>query len=206
MQVSGFTDIGLLTPLLRLYPLPVRQTSTLPAASFRFRLATDTLAVQLTLPLAGRVEDFHLQVIFPATTAGKTAPVTALRAMPGAPTKKPRSSVAFFTSIEPRLSIRTRDDGEVGCETVSLLARSSWLFHGRRTSGKNGRKPTASARVGAKRRLMDNLGLTLAAEGAADIPQTPKPSRGGLWFKGSLAMTYFHVGIHTIIGAKSFHC
>ncbi len=60
--------------------------------------------------------------------------------------------------IEPRLSIRTRDDGEVGCETVSLLARSPWLFHGRRTSGKNGRKPAASATVGAKRRLMDNLG------------------------------------------------
>ena len=77
--------MGLLTPLRRLYPLPVRQASTLPAASFRFRLATDTLAVQLTLPLAGCVEDFHLQVIPPATTAGKIAPVTALRAMPGAP-------------------------------------------------------------------------------------------------------------------------
>jgi len=81
--------MGLLTPLRRLYPLPVRQTSTLPAASFRFRLATDTLAVRLTLPLAGCVEDFHLQVIFPATTAGPTAPVTALRAMPGAPKKTP---------------------------------------------------------------------------------------------------------------------
>ena len=41
------------------YPLPVRQASTLPSASFRFAVAHDTLAVQLTLPLAGRVEDFH---------------------------------------------------------------------------------------------------------------------------------------------------
>ena len=89
VQVSGFTDMGLLTPLRRLYPLPVRQASTLPAASFRFRLATDTLAVRLTLPLAGRVKDFHLQVIPPATTAEQTAPVTALRAMPGAPKEKP---------------------------------------------------------------------------------------------------------------------
>ena len=88
VQVSGFTDMGLLTPLRRLYPLPVRQASTLPAASFRFRLATDTLAVRLTLPLAGRVKDFHLQVIPPATTAEQTAPVTALRAMPGAPSKR----------------------------------------------------------------------------------------------------------------------
>ncbi len=39
--------MGLLTPPHRLYPLPVRQASNLPAASFRFRLATDTLAVQL---------------------------------------------------------------------------------------------------------------------------------------------------------------
>src|SRR5271167_4167115 len=57
--------IGLLTPLRRLYPLPVRQASALPTASFRFRLATDTLAVRLTLPLAGRVEDFHLPVSAP---------------------------------------------------------------------------------------------------------------------------------------------
>jgi hypothetical protein len=42
------------------YPLPVRQASALPSASFRFAVARDTLAVRLTLPLAGRVEDFHL--------------------------------------------------------------------------------------------------------------------------------------------------
>ena len=46
-----------------LYAVPVRQASALPAASFRFRLATDTLAVRLTVPLAGPVEDFHLQII-----------------------------------------------------------------------------------------------------------------------------------------------
>ena len=65
VQVLGFAYIGLLTPLRRLYPLPVRQASALPTASSRFRLATDTLAVQLTLPLAGCVEDFHLQVSAP---------------------------------------------------------------------------------------------------------------------------------------------
>ena len=70
------------------YPLPVRQASTLLSASFRFHHAMDTLAVQLTLPLAGCVEDLHLQVILPATTAVPTAPVTALRAMPGAPKRK----------------------------------------------------------------------------------------------------------------------
>src|SRR5713226_952696 len=65
VQESGFASIGLLTPPCRLYPLPVRQASALPTASSRFHLAMDTLAVQLTLPLAGCVEDFHLQVSAP---------------------------------------------------------------------------------------------------------------------------------------------
>ncbi|WP_212632991.1 hypothetical protein, partial [Pseudomonas borbori] len=69
VQVSGFEDTGLLTPLRRLYPLPVRQANILPSASFRFAVTHDTLAVQLTLPLAGCVEDFHLQVTSVATTA-----------------------------------------------------------------------------------------------------------------------------------------
>lgn len=47
------------------YLLPVRQASVLPSASSRFAVARDTLAVQLTLPLIGRVEDLHLQVSAP---------------------------------------------------------------------------------------------------------------------------------------------
>src|SRR5262249_6251190 len=73
VQESGFASIGLLTPLLRLYPLPVRQASVLPSASFRFRLAADTLAVRLTLPLAGCVEDFHLRVSAPCRAHQKEA-------------------------------------------------------------------------------------------------------------------------------------
>ena len=65
VQVQGFASIGPLTPPCRLYPLPVRQASALPTASSRFRLATDTLAVQLTLPLAGCVGDSHPQVSEP---------------------------------------------------------------------------------------------------------------------------------------------
>jgi hypothetical protein len=37
----------------------------LPAASFRFAVAHDTLAVRLAFPLAGYAEDFHLQVNAP---------------------------------------------------------------------------------------------------------------------------------------------
>jgi hypothetical protein len=36
-----------------LYPLAVRQASVLPSVSFRFAVTHDTLAFQLTLPLAG---------------------------------------------------------------------------------------------------------------------------------------------------------
>jgi hypothetical protein len=41
------------------YAVSVRRASGLPAASFRFGLATDTLAVRLTVPPAGPVGDFH---------------------------------------------------------------------------------------------------------------------------------------------------
>src|SRR5260370_13074695 len=75
VQVPGFASIGLLPPLRRLYPLPVRQTSALPSASSRFRLATDTLAVRLTLPLAGCVEDLHLQVSAPCRAHQVKSPI-----------------------------------------------------------------------------------------------------------------------------------
>src|ERR1017187_7942449 len=83
VQELGFASMGLLTPPCRLYPLPVRQASVLPTASSRFRLATDTFAVRLTLPLAGCVEDFHLQVSAPCRAhqekgVRKTAPLILL--------------------------------------------------------------------------------------------------------------------------------
>src|SRR5205807_4515787 len=76
VQELGFASIGLLTPLRRLYPLPIRQASVLPSASSGFRLAVDLLAVRLTLPLAGRVEDFHLQVSAPCRAHQKKGPLT----------------------------------------------------------------------------------------------------------------------------------
>ncbi len=44
------------------YAIPVRRASDLPAASFRFHLAMDTLAVQLAVPPIGPAKDLHLQV------------------------------------------------------------------------------------------------------------------------------------------------
>ncbi len=57
-----------------LYALPVRWASALPAASFRFHLAMDTLADQLTIPPVGFVGDFHSQVSAPCRAHnGKSA-------------------------------------------------------------------------------------------------------------------------------------
>ena len=47
------------------YEVSVRRTSALPAASFRFHLAMDTLAVRLTIPPVGLVGDFHPRVSAP---------------------------------------------------------------------------------------------------------------------------------------------
>src|SRR6266480_389149 len=47
------------------YAISVRRASALPAASFRFHLTMDTLAVRLTIPPVGFVGDFHSLVSAP---------------------------------------------------------------------------------------------------------------------------------------------
>ncbi|MHB8483825.1 MAG: hypothetical protein ACYDBV_14025 [Nitrospiria bacterium] len=54
-----------LSSRVALYAVSVRQASVLPAASFRFHLAVDTLADRLTIPPVGFVGDFHSQVSAP---------------------------------------------------------------------------------------------------------------------------------------------
>ena len=49
VQLLDFEDIGLLVRHGRLYAIPVRRASVLPAASFRAHLATATLPVRLTI-------------------------------------------------------------------------------------------------------------------------------------------------------------
>ena len=80
VQVSDFEDIRRLIQLARLYAVPVRRASASPAASFRFHLAVDTLAVRLTIPPVGLVEDFHLQVSAPCR-----AHVPKKKGLPGSP-------------------------------------------------------------------------------------------------------------------------
>ena len=42
------------------YVISVRQTKSLPSASFRFHLTMDTLAFDYVLPTTGCTKDFHL--------------------------------------------------------------------------------------------------------------------------------------------------
>jgi hypothetical protein len=67
-----------LSSLAASYAISVRQASVLPAASSGFHLAMDTLAVRLTIPPAGFVEDFHLQMNAPCR-AHNTKAETGLR-------------------------------------------------------------------------------------------------------------------------------
>ena len=74
VSVSGFSDNGRLTPRVHLMRfLFVSLASVLPAASFGFHLAMDTLAVRLAVPLTGSAEDFHLQGVRPVPGAQKKA-------------------------------------------------------------------------------------------------------------------------------------
>src|SRR5882672_5241419 len=61
------------------YAISVRQTSALPAASFRFHLAMDTLAVQLTIPPVGFVGDSHSLVSAPCRAHQQKSGLSILR-------------------------------------------------------------------------------------------------------------------------------
>ena len=55
-----------------IYAISVRRLGNLPAASFRFHLTVDTLAVRLTLPITKRVVYFHHQAFAHAGRTTKT--------------------------------------------------------------------------------------------------------------------------------------
>ena len=69
------------------YAISVRRLGILPAASFRFRLTADTLAVRLTLPTTKRVVDFHHQAI---AHGGRTK------------ISRPQFAVCFGVSVDTR--------------------------------------------------------------------------------------------------------
>ena len=68
------------------YAISVRRASVLPAASFRFHLAMDTLAVRLTIPPVGFVGDFHSLVRAPCR-AHQKKPLSV---------RKPAAAIVFL--------------------------------------------------------------------------------------------------------------
>jgi hypothetical protein len=97
VQVLDFEDVGLLIRRRRLYVLPVRRTSALPAASFRFCLTTDTLAVRLMIPPAGFIGDF------PPDTHQSGRSLLSDCAMPGAPTLQADSEKNWPVFFDTRM-------------------------------------------------------------------------------------------------------
>ena len=55
-------------------------------------------------------------------------------------------------------------------------------------------------------RLWPDLSQELLSEASERRTPSPPAGREGAQLNNSLTMTYFHTGICTIIGAKSFHC
>jgi hypothetical protein len=95
-KFRALTILAVLPRRAASYPLPVRQASALPSASSRFAVTCDTLAVRLTLPLAGRVEDLHLQVSAPCRAHKKKTGETVRRSV-----KSPLSIFPWLRFVIP---------------------------------------------------------------------------------------------------------
>jgi hypothetical protein len=65
--------MAFLSDMTASYAIPVRRASDLPAASFRFSLTTDTLAVRLMVPAVGPIENLHLHVSVPCRAHHKNS-------------------------------------------------------------------------------------------------------------------------------------
>jgi len=121
------------------YAIPVRRASALPAASFGSRLAANTLAVRLTVPLAGSAEDSHLQMGAPCraqhrkgaeTPAGVSAPFLCQDAA--------LTSRASFTSCDDT----TRRPGRRGPARGATTCRAPVPPSMRRAPGRHCACPT----------------------------------------------------------------
>ena len=90
------------------YALPVRQAGTLPAASFRFRIAPDTLAVRLAVPITRACKGLSPPSHRPDTIPAKRC-LAAPRAMPGAHEKRRllQTCVRNYLAEHPHHGLRT---------------------------------------------------------------------------------------------------
>jgi hypothetical protein len=93
------------------YAISVRRTSALPAASFRFHLAMDALADQLTIPPVGFVGDFHSLVRTPCRahkekgcTAGSSTPFVV----------RPKNEAWLELETQPKLNLQGCAYGVIG--------------------------------------------------------------------------------------------
>ncbi len=102
---------------LACYPLSVRQASALASASSRFAVTRDTLAVRLTLPLAGCVEDFHLQVNAPCRAHQKENPAFAGFRF----TIYRLNNVSCYVPLGAQILLRPEVPGNFRCHPASIV-------------------------------------------------------------------------------------
>ena len=109
------------------YAIPVRQASALPAASFGFHLAMDTLAVRLVVPLTGPTGDLHPQVIRPAPPVPEQRPSRRYAPCLAHQTKKPRPvtrSGFYFRSLAVTYSRTAKHRTTIGAERFHFRVRN----------------------------------------------------------------------------------
>ena len=105
------------------YAISVRQASALPSASFRFHLAMDTLAVRLTVPPVGSVEDFHLQAGAPCRAHQKKAPENQGRRNPRFKSKSKNQASSVITLGKDVGEIAKHGKAAIAAATTKIAKR-----------------------------------------------------------------------------------
>ena len=126
-QLSGVTAMGRLTPRsLALYPIPVRRGRVSPPASFRFRLATDTLALGYTVRCHLRpLETLTPDMGMPGTHEGPDRARFAIWALSGSSMPRPRRFRAPRHRMEQSPVCWLAPDSQPGTS-----ARRGWIRRG----------------------------------------------------------------------------
>jgi len=99
------------------YAIRVPRAGSLPAASFRFLVAQDTLAVRLEVPdIKASIGTFTQQVTSCFAFAPQlSASVKTLRVMPDAQTKKGDLAVALRCGLENQKNVTSFSSSELNC-------------------------------------------------------------------------------------------
>ena len=142
---SGFILFSRLTHLRMPYAVSVRQVSGLPPASFRSRLAADTLALGYVLGATPCTRDFHP---LERAHAERTKKSGKVKALPLYGIKQPRLLNLYSTVRVPITSITARRFGaRQSMRSAFVLMSPALLGFGQSTTGSAVPRPSVWMRV-----------------------------------------------------------